>query len=602
MKFFSKGSSLQKKIVLAYLLVSLLPIVLISTLAYAVYYHSVLKEAYALVEQNTRQHEIVVSQRLESYRSILYEIVTDSHVIKLTEQMNAQDEQEQIVTKSSLDAMMRNYVYTYDGIRSIAFLADDSGMVGYSKWYSSVSEVIWSNKEKRKEIYDRIHEADGLTWITSVNLSNSPFRKDYVVLVGFPVRNLHTKVQTGIMVLALDDNILNFDGKDARFDEAEREKTGVTTLIVDENEHIIAANQEEYKTGAYNRFIEEQFPKESRLHEWRQPVQGTGWQIVNVIDQDVYLGNIYMFTRIVIVLTVIISLMFAALMLVISRKYVSTIGRIARGIGAYAGTEGEETVVDVDDKDELYVIARQFQQMTHRVNALVETLKHKNGEIESAVNRQKHAEIKALEAQINPHFLFNTLDSINWRAIEHDEVEISDMLGALGSLLRYSVSNVDTMVVLEAEISWLRKYIFLQRDRFNYSFDCEYDIEEEALSFPIYKMLLQPIIENIILHAFEDVKEGGKIFVQAYIDEDERLFLRIRDNGCGMREEKLREIREEIDSGGPLNSDSIGISNVVNRLRIYYHYKAQMSVNSEYGKGTEFILVIPDVTGDAFQG
>ncbi|MGB8454933.1 MAG: histidine kinase [Anaerocolumna sp.] len=257
------------------------------------------------------------------------------------------------------------------------------------------------------------------------------------------------------------------------------------------------------------------------------------------------------------------------------------------------GKPGEEVRVNIDSKDELYIIASQFNEMTFRVNELVDTLKRKNDEIKEAVNRRKHAEIKALEAQINPHFLFNTLDSINWRAIEHEEEEISDMLGALGSLLRYSVSNIDMVVVLEAEISWLRKYIYLQRDRFQYSFDCGYDIEDTALAFPIYKMLLQPIIENTILHAFEEVKKGGRIHIKACLLEDDTLYIRIRDNGSGMKEEKLWMIQKAISFDEPLDYDSIGISNVINRLELYYHGKASISVQSKWGEGTEFVLVIP---------
>lgn len=169
------------------------------------------------------------------------------------------------------------------------------------------------------------------------------------------------------------------------------------------------------------------------------------------------------------------------------------------------------------------------------------------------------------------------------------------MLGTLGSLLRYSVSNIDMMVVLEAEISWLKKYVFLQRDRFQDSFDCCYEIAEEAMSFPIYKMLLQPIIENTILHAFEEVKEGGLITVRAFVRPDRRLEIHIRDNGCGMSEDVVSSIQAEIGRNGPLNSERIGISNVIHRLRIYYHEEAQIYVNSWLGEGTEFTLVIPDM-------
>lgn len=179
------------------------------------------------------------------------------------------------------------------------------------------------------------------------------------------------------------------------------------------------------------------------------------------------------------------------------------------------------------------------------------------------------------------------------RAIENDEEEISDMLATLGSLLRYSVSNIESMVCLEAEISWLKKYVFLQRDRFQNSFDCVYDVTEDAMGFPVYKMLLQPIIENTILHAFENVKEGGMINIEACVRKDGKLEIHIRDNGCGMDTLTLERIRKEIGENGALNSESIGISNVIHRLRIYYQEEADIMVKSKLGSGTEFILVIP---------
>ena len=107
-------------------------------------------------------------------------------------------------------------------------------------------------------------------------------------------------------------------------------------------------------------------------------------------------------------------------------------------------------------------------------------------------------------------------------------------------------------------------------------------------------MLLQPIIENTILHAFEEVKEGGMIYVKAFKRQDGKLEIRIRDNGSGMKGEVLAEIRKEISENGPLNSKSIGISNVIHRLRLYYQEEAEITVNSTWGEGTEFVLVIPE--------
>lgn len=588
-----KKASIQRKVILVYLLVAVLPIIIITLSASIIYYDRILKGSYSLVEQNTRQHEIVVQERLDSYKAVLYELLTNHECIDLAKQIKHGDEESLLMDEAHMETMLRGSVYTYDGIRSAAFIADNGRYTAYSKWYSSIAESIWSDTEKRKEIYDSINKKQGLTYLATLNLSNRERRDDYVIMVGYPIKNLRTKEQSGVLVMALADKVLLFDDSQMK-KEGIKEKSGVTTVIVDGDDKIIAGTDAAYINRSYNKYLQEQFGNVKRISENRQVIQGTGWTIVNIIDTAVYREDIYQLVRIVFTLMLGITVFFFLIVFFISRKYIGTIQKIAQNIHDYEGTERELMKVDVDEADELYVIVRQFNKMTYRVNSLVETLRQRNEEVKAAAISQKHAEIKALEAQINPHFLFNTLDSINWRAIEHDEEEISNMLGALGSLLRYSVSNIDMEVVLQAEISWLKKYVFLQRDRFQNSFDCRYDITEEALAFPIYKMLLQPIIENTILHAFEEVKEGGIIDVKAFVRPDGKLVIRIRDNGSGMTEETLSEIRQEINEKGPLNSKSIGIGNVIHRLRIYYREEAQITVTSKRGEGTEFVLVIPN--------
>ena len=258
--------------------------------------------------------------------------------------------------------------------------------------------------------------------------------------------------------------------------------------------------------------------------------------------------------------------------------------------------------VHLSPDDDLYLISHQFNRMVDRNTSLVEALKQKNSEIREASERQKNAEIKALEAQINPHFLYNTLDSINWRAIDAGEEEISDMLSMLGSLLRYSVSNINGIVPFSVEIEWLKKYVFLQRERFDDSFDCTYEITDEALDYPIYKMLLQPLIENSILHAFRETGEGGVIMVKAYVREDGKLQITVSDNGRGMSPEQLEDLRRNILEKKALDSRSIGLSNVVNRLKIYYRDEAQIRVESELGRGTEFVLIIPEMRKEPSDG
>lgn len=582
-RFVGNPHSFQRKIITIYLVLTIIPMLLIALIITGVYYQRILDSAYNILNENAQQHEIIVQERMENYENVMYELVADSEFINLAKMYNISDSVDELKIKKILS----NGINTYDQIRAAVFLSDSGKCVSYSRWYGSQYDSIWSESKKRTEIYDEVNNNQELTFIATVNIGIEEVRDDQAILMGFPVRDLRTQEQSGVLIIALDDNGLLFNS------ESESSVKGVETVIIDDYNKIIAGTKDKFINISLDSYLGEIYKNVSTLEIRKYPIQSTQWSIVHIIDRAIYREDIYHTLWAVIIIVVIVVVIVCALVWGIFGRYIGNIQKISQGLRNYEGKQTEELKVDVNKEDELYTIVRQFNKMTVRINHLVETLEKKNIEIQEAAISQKHAEIKALEAQINPHFLFNTLDSINWRAIENDEEEISDMLATLGSLLRYSVSNIESMVCLEAEISWIKKYVFLQRDRFQNSFDCVYDVTEDAMGFPVYKMLLQPIIENTILHAFENVKEGGMINIEACVRKDGKLEIHIRDNGCGMDTLTLERIRKEIGENGALNSESIGISNVIHRLRIYYQEEADIMVKSKLGSGTEFILVIP---------
>ena len=591
MKIFDKKSKLQKQIIQLYIFLAVIPISIVTIAASRVYYESLLEKSYSLIEQNARQHEVVINERMESYKNVLYELVTNKEYTALAQAINMGEESALIVNKLHMETLLRRSVYNYNAIRSVVFLTDNGDYVFYSKWYRGVDESIWQEAAWRKEIHDKMEAVQTLTFTETMNLSNTTSRSDYVILMGYPVKDLRSKQQSGVLVIALEEEVWRFDDL-----AMTAEESGITTVVLDSDDRILTGVESSYINEKYQTYLETEFGDNNQIREMRNAVEGSKWVIVNIIDTAVYKQEINSLIKGVLIFMVVVTLLFFTIIYLVSGRYIEKIQLIVKGIYNYEiGSTNDSTfIVDMNPDDDLYAIANSFNKMTVRVNLLVEELKRRNEVIRRATISQKHAEIKALEAQINPHFLYNTLDSINWRAIEHEEEEISDMLGALGSLMRYSISNIDILVFLEAEIEWLKKYIFLQKDRFQNSFDCQYDISEEALQFPIYKMLMQPLIENAILHAFAEVKESGMIYVKSFVQGDGRLLISIRDNGCGMSEELLRKINAEIGKNKPLNSERIGISNVIHRIRIYYKEVGDIIVNSKLGEGTEFILIVPN--------
>lgn len=205
-----------------------------------------------------------------------------------------------------------------------------------------------------------------------------------------------------------------------------------------------------------------------------------------------------------------------------------------------------------------------------------------------AVVEQKNAEIAALEAQIDPHFLYNTLDTINWKAIEHEDYEISSMVGALADILRYTIKNPNEECSIEQEIYWLEQYIFLQKAKLGKELEIQYDVPEELRSYEIHKLILQPFVENSIKHGFPKVERACVLRIKIR-EAGEQLHIIIKDNGIGMESDFI----EYLNQGQDQMTNHLGIANVCRRLRLYYGRDADLFFESEPDKYTKVHLFIP---------
>ena len=587
-----KRSWLLRKIMLIFVILSIVPTILIIVVANEIYSRSLYERSEQLISQNAKQHDMIVSERMGNYKDSFFELITEKDFINLAASINEEDK---LYTADiqNMQTMLQSAVYSLSYVRSVVFIADNDLYVSYSKWYGRNEIPLWLTADSRQKIREDIKDPRRAKITSAYNLLGDAGQNDLVILLAMPVRNLMTKERSGLLIYAIGNQML-LDQQGAANDE------GVETVVTDADGFILNGTSGSAIGKNLTEYLEEQY-KNKNYYKIDQEIDDTGWTASYIVDKDVQRRDVRNFNQMVLLLTLVIMGISFAVVIRFTGRYIGEIRKIGDAIENYDPDESRSLKVHLNQNDDLYLISHQFNRMVDRNNSLVEALKQKNNEIQEASERQKNAEIKALEAQINPHFLYNTLDSINWRAIDAGEEEISDMLGILGSLLRYSISNINGIVPLSVEIEWLKKYVFLQRERFNDSFDCVYDVAENCLDYPIYKMLLQPLIENSILHAFRETKEGGIITVKAFIREDQKLQISIKDNGSGMSCEQLENLRKNILEKKALDSRSIGISNVVNRLKIYYHDEAEIRVESELGYGTELVLVIPETKQSSFE-
>lgn len=247
--------------------------------------------------------------------------------------------------------------------------------------------------------------------------------------------------------------------------------------------------------------------------------------------------------------------------------------------------------IDVTSPDEIGILSRRFRTMMDTINNLI--LREYRLEIANKTNQ-----LKALQAQIDPHFLYNSLQSIGTLALQHNVPRIYSLLSSLANMMRYNMRNSEGKVTLQDEINHVRLYLELQKQRFRDQLDITWDLDPESLTTPVPKMILQPIVENYFKHGMNTHAGVGHISISSSISEDRRLIVVVENNGSSIEEAELASIRSKLATayGHPDRNDagneSIGLLNVLMRLNLYSDNKAGLTIENVVPHGVKVTLDI----------
>lgn len=257
--------------------------------------------------------------------------------------------------------------------------------------------------------------------------------------------------------------------------------------------------------------------------------------------------------------------------------------------------EGDFTVqVPGGRKDEIGELTDSFNYMVDKINTLIR-------QVYQEKIAQKNAEVQALQAQINPHFLYNTLDSVNWMLIDRGEYDISDIIISLGNLMRYSIEDENAFVSLDKEVEYVVSYLKIQKNRLEERLEYQVDMDASAGGEKVPKLILQPLAENAITHGIEPRKQNGTVSIRIR-DMGEEIQIRVEDNGMGMTPEQLAHLQED---AGDLEKDGhtgIGVRNVDRRIRLHHGEQYRIRIESTWGIGTSVSLRIPKSGGGRQEG
>ncbi|MEJ9161921.1 sensor histidine kinase [Paenibacillus graminis] len=304
----------------------------------------------------------------------------------------------------------------------------------------------------------------------------------------------------------------------------------------------------------------------------------TGWMSVVWIPEAGLLSSFVPVIRTSItVLAVVLGIAAFILAFFIAGKITKPIKRLLSAMRSVG--EGDfQTRVEVVANDEFGILTKRFNRMNDRIHLLVT----ENYEIKL---KEKEAEIQALTMQMHPHFLYNTLNVMNWTAIENDQQELSRMLVCLSNMLHYTSRKTWDAVHLSEEMNWMDNYFYIMSIRFEDKFMVEYDIDPQLYEYDVPRLLFQPFVENAILHGFNQTESGGIITIRGWMMQGTR-FYEVADNGCGMSQETVHAIVYQ-------KSSSVGIKNTIDRIQITYGTPYGVSIISAPGQGTRVVITLP---------
>ena len=231
--------------------------------------------------------------------------------------------------------------------------------------------------------------------------------------------------------------------------------------------------------------------------------------------------------------------------------------------------------------DEISALGRSFNQMLVRLKRLIDQLLKEQ-------RQKRKAELRALQSQINPHFLYNTLDTIQWKALEYQAMDIAEMIQMLSQLFRLSLNNGKEMVSVEEELTHVQNYLAIQKIRYGDAVSYTLDAAPAVAQYRIPKLILQPLVENAIYHGIKPAGRPGQISIRL---EEAFLYLQVADNGAGMTAQAVTDIRRNLELS--LETDHYGLYNVNERLRLCYGSAYRLRLESRPGEGTCVTLRLP---------
>lgn len=536
----------------------------------------------AILNENLKQSTALLNEKLSSYKDIYFNISTDTAFLNSIEQLNQTSSDTMIYRriKDTLDTIIMSNILTCPEIQGVGVIAPNQVSYFYSqkrKNYQYLSEYFSQN------CYE-LNQFLGASPKCSAGCVNSvePDLEQSVFYLGGGVIHYEKAKIVGTLILFIDASNLNTilnDNTSKIYDYTSR-------VLFLQDGSVICDKEQNWGKNIADITDYNEPPK--HVVRTEMSTDNLNMAIYNFIDYSlqnrhlILLWTLFGFTTLL-----FIVLLMLVLYIMIGRQIIRPIESIAHTMDQCTNNQLGPPLTDIR-KNEIGKIERSY-------NRMISNIQHLLSENQLQMQKTYEAELKSLELQINPHFIFNTLDTINWTAIREGAMDVSEMLTRLASILRYTVYDINQMVPIKSDIDWIHQYLDLQKIRFHNKFSYDLFIEDpDIYQLRIHKLLLEPILENSLVHGFDGLNQNCYIDIRYQILQNRFLQITITDNGKGVSTERLKELRAMLASSEWYRIEtakSIGLMNVMCRMHTYYN--GSKIIISSHGRSTCFKLFIP---------
>lgn len=572
---------LKQKTFLSYSVIAILPLILLTFFSFYQFTHIIDRR---MSEISSEQQGNIVKEVSSSYTSVKQVFMsltfaTNGKYSLLNTLRQYSDPDHKLTDYEIYDGsyklqnISQNIFYTYDFVDAVYVFTPSKSLLSYYTYKEG--EIPLDYDPSQDDWYQETLALQGKLYVSP--LDDFPmFQNDQKrIFFAQSLIDIDTRKHLGVLVLDCSPSLFDLSSVNVLGD------MNLITLKNTENNSIYYTNENENT-------------KQIPLHNQNSistPVDKTPFEVSLTFDyaslRSEYSGAIV----ILIIVSAICIICILLLSFSISSSLIHPIQQLSNQMLHQRNTQLTVLEDYSGRKDEIGVLYREYNNMVEELNRSIRT-EYQNKLI------TLDAQMKSLEARINSHFLFNTLESINSMAELADQDQISTMALSLGNMFRYAIKTPSELVTLQQEIAHVLDYVTIQKIRYDNHFHLDIKIDKSLYSQQILKLILQPLVENALIHGLNYCHAGDTICISACMDQP-NLYITVSDNGQGMPEDQQQSLQENLRKDatfteiGVRTKQSIGLKNIQSRIELYYGKGYGLSIDSDLGKGTSITIKIP---------